>query len=179
MVLCQERGIMPRAGLEILENKGLMNEASIERMTRGKDTPILKEAETSKARMGQLSPSPLSEFLVFPPIIYNYNLSSSDDDVEGQDRPVASPPIVQVSDNEKEEESTNMEECLRKIDNLFKDGIFVDQEDSIIENGERPVKVAEVTSEEQCNSWVIVVYTRPLQVASPTQTTADDVSAEL
>ncbi|KAK5818850.1 hypothetical protein PVK06_023796 [Gossypium arboreum] len=48
-----QRGILPRAGEEILENKGPINEASIERMTRGKDTPILMEVETSKIRKGK------------------------------------------------------------------------------------------------------------------------------
>ncbi|KAH1056430.1 hypothetical protein J1N35_034495 [Gossypium stocksii] len=44
---------MPYASEEILENKGLINEASIEGMTQGKDTPILKEVETSKTRKGK------------------------------------------------------------------------------------------------------------------------------
>ncbi|KAK5802610.1 hypothetical protein PVK06_030217 [Gossypium arboreum] len=45
---------------------------------------------------------------------------------------MASPPIVQVFDNDKNEESRDIEECLRKIDSLFEDGIFVDQEDTIL-----------------------------------------------
>ncbi|KAK5794391.1 hypothetical protein PVK06_035614 [Gossypium arboreum] len=201
MLLCQQRGIVPCAGEEVLENNGPINEASIGKMTQGKDTPILKEAETSKtgkgktkadskgtnlnveaslwhklknvkkmvysinnrkirlvtivedmeksqnlfyaytkawnssieAILGQLSPSRLLEFLVFPPIIQNYDLSSTNDDLEDRDKSMASPPIVQVSDNEKEEESRDIEECLQKIDSLFENGIFVDQEDTVVE----------------------------------------------
>ena len=123
---------------------------------------------------------------------------------------MASPPIVQVFDNDKEEESRDIKECMRKIDSLFEDGIFVDQEDIVVkkevataeeevvakeevaknekekeeedfvENVDtapesmgvkidnldqtraRPIEVAEFTSEEQCNSWAIVVYAGPL-----------------
>ncbi|KAK5845841.1 hypothetical protein PVK06_002074 [Gossypium arboreum] len=46
MLLCQQKGIVPRDGEEVLENKGQINEASIGRMTHGKDMAILKEAET-------------------------------------------------------------------------------------------------------------------------------------
>ncbi|XP_016728883.1 myosin-M heavy chain-like [Gossypium hirsutum] len=42
-------------------------------------------------------------------------------------------PIVQVSDNDKEEEFRDIEKYLRKIDSLFKDGIFADQEDTVVE----------------------------------------------
>ncbi|KAH1129611.1 hypothetical protein J1N35_000989 [Gossypium stocksii] len=44
---------MPCASKEIFENKGPINESSVKRMTRGKDTPILKEAETNKTRKGK------------------------------------------------------------------------------------------------------------------------------
>ncbi|KAK5802714.1 hypothetical protein PVK06_030331 [Gossypium arboreum] len=50
MLLCQQREIVSCAGKEILENKGPTNEASVKRMTLGKETPIVKEAETSKTR---------------------------------------------------------------------------------------------------------------------------------
>ncbi|KAK5836077.1 hypothetical protein PVK06_011826 [Gossypium arboreum] len=173
------------------------------------------------ATFGQLSPSPLSKFPVFPPIIQNYDLSSSDDDLKDRDRLMASTPIVQVSDNEKEEEFRDIKECLRKIDSLFEGGIFPDQEDTIVEKevatteeevaknekkeeeeedfvkkiftapesvganidnleqaGARPAEFTEVTSEEQCNSLAIVVYTGPLQVASPTQEAVGDAKAE-
>ncbi|KAH1031306.1 hypothetical protein J1N35_043480, partial [Gossypium stocksii] len=49
-----QKGIVPHAGEEVLENKGPINEAFVERMTRGKDTLILKEAETSKTRKGKV-----------------------------------------------------------------------------------------------------------------------------
>ncbi|KAK5785389.1 hypothetical protein PVK06_039971 [Gossypium arboreum] len=65
----------------------------------------------------------------------------------------------QVSNTKNEEEPRDIEEFLRKIDSLFED-------------------VAEVTIEEKCNSLAIVVYTRPFQVASPTQTVADDAGAK-
>ncbi|KAK5836048.1 hypothetical protein PVK06_011792 [Gossypium arboreum] len=48
MLLCQQKGIVPRASEEVLENKGPINEASVERMTRGKDTSILEETKTMK-----------------------------------------------------------------------------------------------------------------------------------
>ncbi|KAK5842929.1 hypothetical protein PVK06_005351 [Gossypium arboreum] len=131
MLFCQQRGIVPRASEEVLENKGPINESSVERMTRGKETPILKE---------------------------------------------------------------DIKECLRTIDNLFEDGFLADQDDTVVE---KDVVVAEeevtenekekeeedfvektVTSEEQCNSLAIIVYTRPLQVASPTQTVTNDAGAD-
>ncbi|KAH1031885.1 hypothetical protein J1N35_044059 [Gossypium stocksii] len=122
MLLCQQRGIMPRTGEEVLKNKGQINKASVEGMTRGKDMLILKEAETSKIRkalnssivaiLGQPNPSLLLEFLVFPPIIHNYDPSSLNDKLEDRDRLVTSLPIVQVFDTEKEEESRDIKECL-------------------------------------------------------------------
>ncbi|XP_016673235.1 uncharacterized protein [Gossypium hirsutum] len=48
-----EKGIMPRDGEEVLNNKAPINEVSIERMTRGKDTSVLKDAETSKTKKGK------------------------------------------------------------------------------------------------------------------------------
>ncbi|KAK5775284.1 hypothetical protein PVK06_043157 [Gossypium arboreum] len=48
-----KKGIVPRDDEEVLENKVSTNEVSIERMTRGKDTPTMKEAETSKIRKGK------------------------------------------------------------------------------------------------------------------------------
>ena len=44
---------MPCDGEEVLENKGLIDKASIERMTRGKDTPTMKDAKISKTRKGK------------------------------------------------------------------------------------------------------------------------------
>ncbi|XP_016702204.1 uncharacterized protein [Gossypium hirsutum] len=38
---------------EVLENKDPINEASIKRMTRGKDIPTMKEAETNKTKKGK------------------------------------------------------------------------------------------------------------------------------
>ncbi|KAK5845395.1 hypothetical protein PVK06_001577 [Gossypium arboreum] len=54
-----------------------------------------------------------------------------------------------VSDNDKEEESIDIEEYLRKIDSLFKDGIFVDQEDTIFEKEVAAVEEEVVAEEEK------------------------------
>ncbi|KAH1107708.1 hypothetical protein J1N35_011476 [Gossypium stocksii] len=53
MLLCQQKGIVRRDDEKILENKGPINKASIKRMTCGKDTLIMKEAETSKTKKGK------------------------------------------------------------------------------------------------------------------------------
>ncbi|KAK5845348.1 hypothetical protein PVK06_001520 [Gossypium arboreum] len=53
MLLCQQKGIMPHDDKEVLDNKGPINETSIERVTRGKDTPKMKEADTSKTGKGK------------------------------------------------------------------------------------------------------------------------------
>ncbi|KAH1039125.1 hypothetical protein J1N35_040868, partial [Gossypium stocksii] len=45
-----QKEIVPCDDEEILDNKGPINGASIERMTRGKDTPTMKEAKISKTR---------------------------------------------------------------------------------------------------------------------------------
>ncbi|KAH1129521.1 hypothetical protein J1N35_000899 [Gossypium stocksii] len=115
-------------------------------MTHGKDTPTMKETETSKTRTGKtkkeskgtnlitetsllhkmndieklansirdkqlrlLSPTPLLEFLVFPPIIQEYEPSSEEDNLGDRDRLVESLPIVHVSNVEKEEDSRDVE----------------------------------------------------------------------
>ncbi|KAH1083031.1 hypothetical protein J1N35_022792 [Gossypium stocksii] len=210
---------MSRDGEKVLENKGPINKASIERMTHDKDMPILKEAEIRKIRKGktkadskgtnlnaetslwrkmkdvkkmvnsinnrwirlvakikdieksqnlfyaytkvwnssivailsQLSPSPLLKFLMFPLIIRNYELLSADDDLEDRDRSVASPLIVQVSDSNKEEKFSDIKECLQKIDSLFEEVTFNDQEDIVVE------KEVAVTEEE--------VFTKEEEVA--------------
>ncbi|KAK5840602.1 hypothetical protein PVK06_009505 [Gossypium arboreum] len=102
------------------------------------------------ATLSQLSPSPISDFPVFPPIIRNYEHSSATDDFEDQARSVASPPILQVSDNDKDEESRDIEECLCKIDSLFEDGIFAYQEDTVVE------KETDVVEEEVVVEAVVV-----------------------
>ncbi|KAK5785386.1 hypothetical protein PVK06_039968 [Gossypium arboreum] len=53
MLQCQQKGIVPRDDEEVLKNKGPINEVPIERMTRGKDTPTMKEVETNKTRKGK------------------------------------------------------------------------------------------------------------------------------
>ncbi|KAK5833646.1 hypothetical protein PVK06_017499 [Gossypium arboreum] len=44
---------MPCDDDEVLDNKGPINKASIEIMTHGKNTPTMKEEETSKMRKGK------------------------------------------------------------------------------------------------------------------------------
>ncbi|KAK5785805.1 hypothetical protein PVK06_040424 [Gossypium arboreum] len=117
MLLYQQIRIMPHAGEKILENKGPINEASVKRMTQGKDTPILKEAETSKTRNGKAKVDRKRTSMNLETSLW-HKLK----DVK-----------TMVSDTEKEEELRDIDECLRKIDSLFEDGIFVDQEDTVIE----------------------------------------------
>ncbi|KAK5785584.1 hypothetical protein PVK06_040183 [Gossypium arboreum] len=158
MLLCQQKGIVPSDDEEVLDNKGLINESFIERMTHGKDTPTMKEEKTSKTRKGktkvdskgtnltaktsllhkmkdieksvnsisnkQLSPIPLPEFLVLPSIIRDYELSSKDHDLGDRDKSMASPPIVNVFIDEKEEESRDMKECKQRIDSIV-EGDFI------------------------------------------------------
>ncbi|KAK5819192.1 hypothetical protein PVK06_024159 [Gossypium arboreum] len=167
MLLYQQREIVPRAGEKVLENKGLINKASVKRMTRDKDTRILKEAETSKIRKSKAKANRKGT---------NLNTKTS-----------------------LWRKLKDVKKC------LFEDGIFADQEDTVVEKEvaiaeeEVVAKEEEVIEnekekekedsfekivphpslEEQCNSLAIVVYPGPLQVASLTQTTVDDVRVEL
>ncbi|KAK5819385.1 hypothetical protein PVK06_024382 [Gossypium arboreum] len=182
MLLCQQRGIMPHAGEEILENNGPINKASVERMTRGKDTPILKGVETSKTRKGKAKVNSKRINLNTETSLW-HKLKNAE---------------KMVFDNEKKEESRDIEECLRKIDSLFEDGIFADKEDTVVEKevdaAEAEVvakeevlaeeeKVAKNEKEKEEQDFVKKVVTAlesigPLQVASPTKIVADDVGAE-
>lgn len=53
MLLCQQKGIVSRDDEEVMENKGPINEAFIERMTHGKDKPTMKEEKTSNTGKGK------------------------------------------------------------------------------------------------------------------------------
>ncbi|KAK5825498.1 hypothetical protein PVK06_020337 [Gossypium arboreum] len=79
----------------------------------------------------------------------------------------------EVAKNEKEKEEDFVENIITIPESV---GANID---NLEQTGARSVKVAEVTSEEQCNSLAIVSYTGPLQVASPTQTAADNARVEL
>ncbi|KAH1097681.1 hypothetical protein J1N35_014602 [Gossypium stocksii] len=57
MSILGKKGIVPWRDEEIMDNKGLINEASIERMTRGIETPILKEAGTNRQRRRKPKPT--------------------------------------------------------------------------------------------------------------------------
>ncbi|KAK5785022.1 hypothetical protein PVK06_039564 [Gossypium arboreum] len=50
MSLCQQKGIVPRRDEEIIDNKGPINEASVERITYDIETPILKEVGTNTTK---------------------------------------------------------------------------------------------------------------------------------
>ncbi|KAK8680611.1 hypothetical protein V6N13_109552 [Hibiscus sabdariffa] len=75
-----------------------------------------------------VKPYPTPRVLVFPQIIRHVELSSNNIDFEDRDRTVESPPIVHMSDNEKQEESMDFEECIRKINSLFENDFNVGQE---------------------------------------------------
>ncbi|KAK5836301.1 hypothetical protein PVK06_012084 [Gossypium arboreum] len=57
MSLCRLKGIIPREDEEIMENKGPINEACFDRMSRGMETPILKEAGTTRQRRAKPKPT--------------------------------------------------------------------------------------------------------------------------
>ncbi|KAK5845851.1 hypothetical protein PVK06_002085 [Gossypium arboreum] len=78
------------------------------------------------APLCQLSPTPIPKFPMFSPIIRGS---------------VESPPIVHVSDVEKEKDSRDVEDCMRRIDSLIEGDIIVVQEVSTVEE--------EVTVEEE------------------------------
>ena len=73
-----------------------------------------------------------------------------------------------VTENKKEEEEEDFAEQVVTVPESV--GVNIG---NLEQTRARPKEVAEITSEEQCNSWIIVVYTRPFQVASPTQTAVD------
>ncbi|KAK5836288.1 hypothetical protein PVK06_012066 [Gossypium arboreum] len=152
--LCQQKGIVPQEDEEILDNKGPINKASVERMTRSTDASILKKAETNTTRKGKAKADSKGTNLNTETLLWRkmkdvkkmVNSTSNrqirlvviieDDDFEDRDRLVASPPIVQVSNNEKGEESRDIEECLQKIDSLFEDEEeIVAEEEKVVENG--------------------------------------------
>ncbi|KAK8283758.1 hypothetical protein V6Z11_D08G110800 [Gossypium hirsutum] len=68
MSLCQQKGIIPRGDKEIMDNKGPINEASVERKTRGTETPVLKEAGTSKTKKGKAKADQVFETSLWPKI---------------------------------------------------------------------------------------------------------------
>ncbi|XP_016728028.1 protein pxr-1-like [Gossypium hirsutum] len=93
----------------------------------------------------------------------------------------------EVSDNMKDKESRDIENCLRKIDSLFDDGIFLEQEDTIVEKEvvatEEEVvaeeeKVAKNEKEKEEEDSVGKIVTAPKFVASPTQEATNDAKAE-
>ncbi|KAH1055749.1 hypothetical protein J1N35_033814 [Gossypium stocksii] len=246
--LLQKR-IVPRAGEEILENKGLINEASVERMTRGKDTSILKEAKTSKTRRGKAKIDSKRTNMNAETSLWR-NLKDVEKMVNSinnrQIKLVASVEDMKTEINwwhphplcrslilrKKRNPGTSMNTCQRliaylrmafllmkrtlllrrklvlqkkkllqkrklllknekllKIKMKKKAKTFVEKvvtaPESVSANIEklerteaRLTEVVEITSDEQCNSWAIVVYTRPLQVAFPIQTIADDAGVE-
>ncbi|KAL1062780.1 hypothetical protein V6Z11_D13G102800 [Gossypium hirsutum] len=179
---------MPYVGKEILENKGPINEASVERMTRGKDTPILKDAKTSKTRKGKAKVDSKGTNLNAETSLWRQLkdinslfdggiFADQEDIVVEKEVAVAEEKVVaeeeEVAENEKEkEEEDYVEEIVIALKSMG------ENIDNLEQTGVRPAEVAEVTNEEQCNSLAIVVYTGLLQVAFPTQEAADDAGAE-
>ncbi|KAK5771891.1 hypothetical protein PVK06_048146 [Gossypium arboreum] len=119
-----EKAFVPREDEEIMENKGPFNEASIKRMTRGIETPILKEAGTSKTKKGKAKVDSKRTTLYIETYLWHKMKVVEKMVTSISNRPrliVASLLIMQVSDNDKDEESKDIEECLCKIDSLFEE----------------------------------------------------------
>ncbi|KAK8302860.1 hypothetical protein V6Z11_D04G113500 [Gossypium hirsutum] len=79
------------------------------------------------AALRQLSPTPLPEFLVFPSIIREYEPSSEKDDQGDRDKLVESRPIVHISDDEKEDDSKDIEEYIQRINSLVESDFIASQ----------------------------------------------------
>ncbi|KAL1091897.1 hypothetical protein V6Z11_D07G188300 [Gossypium hirsutum] len=181
MSLCQQRGIVPRAGEEVLENKGPINETSIERMTRRKDTPIVKETEISKTRKGKAKVDRRGTILNAKTSLWR---KLKDDGIFTEQEDIVVEKEVAATEEEfvteekvpKNEKANEKEDFIEKIATAPRSmGANID---NLERTGARPREVVEVTSEEQCNSLAIVVYSGPLQVASPTQIATDDAEAK-
>ncbi|KAK5812135.1 hypothetical protein PVK06_027546 [Gossypium arboreum] len=114
-------------------------------------------------------------------------------------RSVKSPPIVHVSDVEKEEESRDIDECMRRIDNLVEGEIIASkeapaiEEEVVVEEKDIYVEVVKEKDEEEnietkatekesveyiVNTLATVISTGPLKVIPPIQEAADDARAE-
>ncbi|KAH1097109.1 hypothetical protein J1N35_014030 [Gossypium stocksii] len=195
MLLCQQKGIIPHDDEEVLKNKGPINEASIERMTRGKDTPEIKAVDTSYTKKGKTKAETTGTNLtVETSLLYkiqdikklansisnkkirlvatledmdrsqnlfyaytraynnsivaslSYEPSSEEVYLGERDRSVESPPIIHVSNVEKEEDSRDIEECMQRIDSLVEGDFLAGQKVSNIKDevdvGEEKVYVA-------------------------------------
>ncbi|MBA0761283.1 hypothetical protein Gotri_023954 [Gossypium trilobum] len=203
MLLCQQKGIVPRASEEVLENNGLINKASVERMTRGKDTLILKEAETSKIRKAKAKVNNKGTNL-------NPNTSlwrkMKDIGKNGQfHQQQADRHVATIEDMEKSQNFFMHIPEPGAVLFLFEDGIFADQEDTVVEKEVAVVEEEVVVVEEEVVAKEEVVKNEkekeeeysvektiaapefvganidnlePLQVASRTQEATDDAGAE-
>ncbi|XP_016752685.1 uncharacterized protein [Gossypium hirsutum] len=195
----ESKGIVPHDHDKILENKGPINEASIKRMTHGKDTPTMNKAETSKTRKGKTKVESKGINLTA-----EASLLHKMKDIEKlansiSNKSVESPPIVHVSNVEKEEESRDIDECMRRIDNLVEGEIIASkkasaiEEEVVVEEKDICVEVVKEKAEEEnietkatekesveyiVNTLATVISIGPLKVIPPIQEAADDARAE-
>ncbi|KAH1096622.1 hypothetical protein J1N35_013543 [Gossypium stocksii] len=128
------KGIVLWEDENIIENKGSINETSIKRMTRGTETPILKEARTNMTKKDKAKANSKGTTLHIETSLWH-----KIKDIEKI--------VTSISNRD-------IEECLHKIDSLFEDGIFADQEDTGVEkeidaSEEEVVVEAEVVAEEE------------------------------
>ncbi|KAK5771162.1 hypothetical protein PVK06_047343 [Gossypium arboreum] len=146
-----------------MDNNGPINEASVERMTRGTKILILKRKGTSKTKKGKAKADSKETTLHTETSLWQEKLVVEVEVVVEEEK---------VAENDKEKE----EDFVEKV--VTAPGSVDANIDNLEQIGARLVELAKVTSKEQCNSWAIVFYTGPLQVASPTQTTTDDAGVE-
>ncbi|KAH1082641.1 hypothetical protein J1N35_022402 [Gossypium stocksii] len=131
MLLCQERGIVPHAGEEVLENKRPINEASVDKMTRGK--------ETLKKRTSMNAKTSLWRKLKDVEKIDGIFADQKDIVVEKEVDVAKEEAIIEEEEDFVEKVVTAPESVGTNIENLERTGV-------------RPAKVAQITREEQCNS---------------------------
>ncbi|KAK5802685.1 hypothetical protein PVK06_030299 [Gossypium arboreum] len=183
MLLYQQKGIVPRDDEKVLENKGPINEASIERMTHGKDTLTMKETETNKTRKGKTKTerkgtnlttetslfhkihdieklansisnkqirlvATIEDMSISQNLFYAYTKAYNNSIIAVLSQSVESPPIIHVSDDKKEEDSRDIEECMQRIDSMVEGDFITFQEvptvDDEIDVEEEKIHVAVV-----------------------------------
>ncbi|KAK5839236.1 hypothetical protein PVK06_008011 [Gossypium arboreum] len=148
IVDCTARGIMPCVSEEILENKGLINEAFVEIMTRAKDTPILKEVETSKTLNDKAKVDRKGKHECIDIIMAQIEGCQKMDTVVEKEVDATE---EEVAEMEKKEEEYFVEKVIPAPEYV---GANIEK---LQRTGARSAEFAEITNEEQCNSWAIVV----------------------
>ncbi|KAK5785459.1 hypothetical protein PVK06_040049 [Gossypium arboreum] len=155
MLLCQQKGIVPRDDDEVLDNKGPINESSIERKTCGKDTPTMKEVETSKMRKGKTKAKSKGTNLTTETTslhkkkdIEKLANSISNKQIRlGIETDRWHSLIVHVSVDKKEKESIDIGECIQKTDSLVEHDFIIGQKEPTVEE-EVAVREEEVLVED-------------------------------